>query len=186
MKNSFSNVWLLGLVALFIFAFSGYLAITISYSKAFKVKNEVVSIIERMGGVSSNTTYKVVPSKIGTGNMRLGAGTIQTINLYLNGSAYKVRHGCPLYETTYEWYGVSTLSIDDNTPYEKAQPGKKYYYCLAKRGVNGSGIAKRASYYKVQLFYKMDVPVLGDMFTFRVDGTTKTIYDKGGITEIFR
>ena len=45
MKNAISNVWLLGMVILFILLFSGYLAVSISYSKVFKIKNEVLTII---------------------------------------------------------------------------------------------------------------------------------------------
>ena len=31
-------------------------------------------------------------------------------------------------------------------------------------------------YYDVVLFYRLDFPIIGDLFTFRVDGTTADIY----------
>ena len=46
MKESISNVWLIGLVVSFILIFSCYIAITVDYSKAFKMKNEILSILE--------------------------------------------------------------------------------------------------------------------------------------------
>ena len=53
MKNSITNMWLLSLVVIFIFIFSAYLAITVNYSMAFKIKNEVLDIIEKRKGIFS-------------------------------------------------------------------------------------------------------------------------------------
>ena len=46
MREAFGGSWLLGFVALFIVLFSAYLAVSINYTKAFKAKNKIVSIIE--------------------------------------------------------------------------------------------------------------------------------------------
>lgn len=174
MKNAISNIWLLGLVTLFIFVFAGYLAVTISYSNAFKIKNEVISIIERHNGMSQGVSESV-KSAI-TGDTVTETTAMETINLYLYGMAYKVKGTCP--DTGNDWYGATTL-VDDAKPsvnYEKFVKGKKYYYCFAKNKSDyGSNRSLNTYYYDVVIFYKMDLPVLGDIFTFRVDGTTNDI-----------
>ena len=46
MKGSIGNIWLVGIVITFIFIFSAYITVTMNYSKTFKYKNEILSIIE--------------------------------------------------------------------------------------------------------------------------------------------
>ena len=41
MRESMGATWLFGIVALFIVLFSGFMAYSISYTKAFKTKNEI-------------------------------------------------------------------------------------------------------------------------------------------------
>ena len=47
MKEAMGGTWLTGLVIVFIFLFAGFLAYSISYTKAFRVKNEILNLIER-------------------------------------------------------------------------------------------------------------------------------------------
>jgi len=55
MRESIGGGWLLGIVALFIALFSGYLAVSLNYSKAFKVKNKIVEVLEDYGGFNENS-----------------------------------------------------------------------------------------------------------------------------------
>ena len=52
MRESIGGAWLFGIVITFIFLFSGFLAYSISYTKAFNVKNEVINLIEQNMGLS--------------------------------------------------------------------------------------------------------------------------------------
>lgn len=192
MKHSISNMWLLGLVALFIFVFAGFLAVTISYSVAFKTKNEMLNIIEKHNGLTYSTKTSTKTGEYSNESIITGLGTLQTLNAYLYGMGYKVKASCPSNEQSgtkkIVWYGVKDLKVGDWNSFgsvaEKAQSGTKYYYCLSKyKSVycdKGSTTDTKknmnAVYYKVQIFYKMDLPVLGDIFTFRIDGTTTDIY----------
>lgn len=172
MKNSISNIWLIGLVFLFILLFSSYLAVTISYTAAFKIKNEMLLIIEKHDGFT-NKTGENINSVLKSGKKVKGNfGTFQTIALYLNGSGYRAQGTCPT-----DWYGVNALNYATSSKsafMEKAQNGKKYYYCFTRLKNNESYNAK-ARYYKIKIFYKMNLPVLGDIFTFNIDGTTTEI-----------
>ena len=40
MRESMGGSWLIGIVALFIVLFSGFIAYSVSYTKAFKTKNQ--------------------------------------------------------------------------------------------------------------------------------------------------
>ena len=52
MRESIGGGWLFGIVIVFIFMFSGFLAYSISYTRAFNVKNEVINYIEHNEGFS--------------------------------------------------------------------------------------------------------------------------------------
>ena len=61
-------------------------------------------------------------------------------------------------------YGATDLNSDQ---LEEARPGVKYYYCVKKyKGANTS------KYYQVTVFYKFNLPVVGDASRFSVKGTT--------------
>ena len=186
MKSAISNIWLLGLVALFIFVFAGYLAVTINYTKTFKVKNEMLTIIEKQKGVVNIQTPTSKASIVKTGQtVNSNVGSLQILALYLYGSTYRVTGTCDTHtESGYvnnTWYGVTDLGVPGKgssgpvTPEVKeVKPGSnlKYYFCFARgKGKNGS------TFYRVQVFYKMDLPVLGDIFTYRVEGTTVEIFN---------
>ena len=52
MRESIGGAWLFGIVITFIFMFSAFLAYSVSYAKAFNVKNEVINIIEQNMGIN--------------------------------------------------------------------------------------------------------------------------------------
>ena len=54
MRESIGATWLLGLVIAFIIFFSSFLALSVNYSKAFNVKNNIVDFVEKYEG----NTYK--------------------------------------------------------------------------------------------------------------------------------
>ena len=50
MRESIGGTWLVGIVIVFIVIFTSYLALSVNYSKAFKVKNGIIEIIEENEG----------------------------------------------------------------------------------------------------------------------------------------
>ena len=48
MRESMGGTWLFGIMALFIVLFSGFIAYSISYTKAFKTKNQIINLIEKL------------------------------------------------------------------------------------------------------------------------------------------
>ena len=47
MRESIGGAWLVGIVITFVVLFTSYLALSVNYSKAFKVKNEIISLIAK-------------------------------------------------------------------------------------------------------------------------------------------
>lgn len=188
MKNSITNFWLLSLVVIFIFIFSAYLAITVNYSMAFKVKNEVLDIIEKRKGILLDNSVSTQAAKIGGGTVKVPKSALGVINVYLTGSGYKTRGKCAALDDTRSidtasWYGVKDLTNSSGPVLSYDYPAvnsQKYYWCFRKRQTycgGGCSTGNNDSFiYEVMFFYKMDLPVLGDLFTFRVEGTTDEIY----------
>ena len=187
MKASISSIWLVGLVLVFLLIFSAYIIITVDYSKSFKLKNEVVSIVEKNKGMVYRDG-KVMPSTVKKGvNVVGNLGAIKTINAYLAASSYTAKGSCN-YDTSKSgdsvvWYGVKELAYQrSGSPskgdvFEQAKNGKTYYYCFAKFKTGRSDMEVYDSvYYKVILFYKFEIPVLSELLPVRIEGMTDEIY----------
>ena len=84
----------------------------------------------------------------------------EIIGNYLLDQAYKTKGKC---STEDGWYGAI-----DYTSYEAAEEGKNYLFCIQKETTNNR------IYYNVVFFYKFNLPIIGDITTFRVVGKTKT------------
>ena len=198
MKGSVGNIWLVGIVITFIFIFSAYITVTMNYSKTFKYKNEILSIIEKKKGIRIDSGRDNPDSKIASGKVWVPHSALGTINVFLNGSGYRTMGKCPLENTQGVvsggkeiWYGVSELT-NGSTSYKvekitSANQSKNFYYCFSKKGRNAKKSGSYTTntclndpnipyYYDVVLFYRLDFPIIGDLFTFRVDGTTADIY----------
>ena len=59
MRESIGGAWILGIVMTFIVLFASFLAISINYAKAFKVKNNVVDLIEKNEGMTDNAVSDI-------------------------------------------------------------------------------------------------------------------------------
>lgn len=150
MRESFGSMWIIGLVLIFTLLFSSFLAVSISYSKSFKVKNEVLSFLEKQEGLTDNA--------------------VKLINDYLRNSGYKQKGICEE-----GWIGIREINSGSSREVKEVADGKtKYYYCVKKENISDGAHPFRA-YYKVKLFYKFELPVVGDMFNFQVDGETTDI-----------
>ncbi len=135
MREAIGGTWIFGIVITFIVLFSSYLAISVNYSKAFHVKNEMVSIIEKYEGFNS-TSESVIAN-------------------YIQSYGYGVRGSC----------SDRGEGIDGSDG--------RYKYCISCTSTNDS---LKKSYYTITVFFKLDLPVIGNIFTFPVTGSTKSIH----------
>lgn len=174
MKNSISSIWLVGILMVFILIFACYISVTISYTSSFKMKNEMLNIIEKHKGFTTNVgSYGNAKLEFGGESVVVNSGAFQTINLYLLGNAYTAKGECPKSDEGL-WYGATDLvyKVDrSGSNFEVANANKTYYYCVAKF------VQENNTYYKVRLFYKFEFPVFTEFLSVRVDGMTDEIYN---------
>ena len=75
MKEAIGSTWLMGMIITFIAIFSGFLAYSISYTKAFRVKNEVINIIEKNEGFTFSTHGRIDPNSVDVSTLRNDTST---------------------------------------------------------------------------------------------------------------
>lgn len=147
MRQAIGSTWLMQLVIIFMLIFVAFLALSINYTKAFKTKNELVNMLEEREGIGSGED----------------TGALMLINNYLNYNNYSKRGRCEADE-----YGVSNLN---NASLEAVEEGNRYYYCVKKIPTGTDTLPDRARY-QIRIFFNFSLPVIGDIFTFSVEGTT--------------
>lgn len=143
MREVTGSTWSFQVIISFILIFAAFLSLVIIYSKAYIIKNEALTIVEKYDGISETS--------------------LDILNNYVLAQGYKQKGSCDV-----GWIGVNSI---DKKDYEKIESdnNKKYYYCF-KKNSNGDIV-----YYNIRFFYKFNLPVFGDIMTFRVNGRTKTI-----------
>lgn len=183
MKASVSSVWLVGLIIVFLMVFSAYIIITVDYSKSFKLKNEVLTIVEKNKGMTlySGAQTQTVPSTITGGSVLTHVGAIKTINAFLAASHYTAKGPCNVPKGSQYVYGVKELKYGKGDTWnqigEQVKPNTGYYYCFAKYPTGRAGTeAYDSVYYRIELFYKFEIPILREFLPIRVDGVTDEIY----------
>ena len=149
MRQAIGTTWIMQLVIIFMLIFVAFLALTINYTKAFKIKNELITFIEKNEGISERE-----------------GGTLDLIDNYLLYNNYGVAGTCPSGS-----YGIDNLQ---SPVLKDASNGERYYYCIEKIPTAGASTFNRARY-RVTVFFHFSLPIIGDIFTFSVDGETVDI-----------
>lgn len=142
MREVSGSTWVFQLMIIFILIFACFLCLVINYSKAYRVKNEVLTIIEKYEGVNSTSQ--------------------DIISNYLRGEAYVTTGSCPVDQG---YYGVSLITNN----YEEARAGRSYHYCFKDEYISGG-----LMYYDIIVFYRFNLPIVGDIVTFQVEGRTES------------
>ena len=152
MKESIAQSFIVSLI-LFFFGILVLLYFgSINYSKAYKAKNRIITILEKYGEFNDDK----VRSEIET---NLSNGGYQT-------TTSNVLEKCKKFVPT------STTGSTGNLVYPTdADKNRIYDYCVIEYE---SGLGK---YYQVVTFMKFEVPVVGNMLEFAVKGETKVLYE---------
>lgn len=111
MREVSGTTWTFQLIIIFILIFSCFLTLVLNYSKAYAVKNRMLTTIEKYEGITSESS--------------------KVINNYLTNKGYKTIGKCPS-----EWYGA----VDLDGTYELAEDNKKYYYCFTESNAKSGQI----------------------------------------------
>ena len=119
MREAIGGAWLLGIAVTIIAIFTAYLAFSVNYAKAFKVKDGIVEKIEKYEG------FWGYPGQNGT--------PINEVQIFLNKIAYNNKGVCSkavgignkASTIKTKWVGVDGTSIGKNT-------SKRYTYCVER------------------------------------------------------
>lgn len=151
MREAIGNTFIVNLLLVFLGVMSALLIGSISYSKAYKVKNRIIYTIEKYGGwnvVSPTTGTNLVQAEIESSLKDIG---------YSLALANSVLGGCPNRNGASLVYGGVTSKTT-------------YHYCVYEY-TNEKGI-----YYGVTTFMHFDIPLIGNYIEFPVYGETKSLY----------
>ncbi len=151
MREAIGGTWLVQIVVLFVLLFTGFLCLTINHTKAFNVKNMIVNAIERYDGSDLSN-----PESDPAMNMIVD---------YLKKASYRTVGNCPN-----EYTGFNRDGKLDN---------RNAAFCILKKNVRGESYHPEefpdVSYYRVIVFYQLDLPLFSEAFNFKVTGDTKLI-----------
>ena len=152
-----------------------FLINSITYSKAFKVKSRIVSIIEKYNGICTfqddDRCYKEIEDELT--NMGYSSNISSECKdpkqLVTDDVVYKKDSGI---------YSVDLVYSTNNSGHKYCV--YKYTLCsLAQNGANSYTCSNSHKYYfyKVVAFMHYDIPVIENFLEFEVSGETRTFND---------
>ena len=161
MRESIGSTWIFMLVISFTFIFTGFLVLSLNYSKAYKIKNEVTSIIEKYEGLTNADPYN-------------NKGSIKIINQYLSNSGYNSKGACQIGDyAAHDLYDYSLTEITNTNNKEK------FYYCITIEKNNNC-----TTTFYVKIFYDFNLPILGQLQKQSITGHTTELYNAYLIDEV--
>lgn len=158
MREAIGGTWLFQIVIFFVLLFTGYMCLTINHSKAFSVKNMMVKEIERQEGVNLQNPES--------------DPAITKIVAYLKSASYRTTGTCPDEYTGYNREG----RIDS----------RNAAFCIQEKEVRQEtsrypSEMPQMKYYRILVFYQLDLPIFRSAFNFKVSGDTKILSRSGGL-----
>ena len=150
MRESVGGAWVYGLVLTFVLMFTAFIALAINYNKVFRVKNDVLSFIEKYNGVNSEN--------------------FELINDYLKTSGYSMSGiDCNNYSVEDQTNSTSSY-VEFHDKFIPNEKNNNQNMCI-RRIANGD-----IDNYEIILFFDLKIPVIGDIFKFKVTGKTEDIH----------
>lgn len=159
MRESMGGAWLFGIVIIFVFLFSGFLAYSISYTKAFNLKNKIINYIEEFEGYSE-------------GEGEVGAEGNKHKSVETMAKEY-------VEELGYNYGATEGINCNGRNSGGGRNEIKKYGYCVVKYCSGGDTMSN--TYYKITTYIALKLPVVNLTAKIPISGETRTIYsDTGG------
>ena len=157
MREAIGSTWLIGIVITFIAIFSGFLAYSISYTKAFRVKNEIINIIEKNEGFKSspNDLTNITDTELKEDNTT----AVKEVR-FIKAIGYD-----------YAKFDSSSNPCKEGT----LQTGG---YCLAKYCPTNGETSR--IYYKVTTYISLSIPIINVGINLPISGETKALYNDNG------
>ncbi len=151
MKEAIGGAFLFNIVIAFILLFTGIMTVTINRTKAFNVKENIVASIEDAGGIAYEGRF--LPEEL--------------IDI--------------MAQSSYRAVGDCSIIGDDYTGYDRNGLLSSSESSICIKQVNdhenslGSGKDSLTCYYSIALFYRLEFPMLRELFQFSIIGETKLV-----------
>ncbi len=156
MKNVSESTWSFQIILIFIFIFACFLTLVLTYSKAYTIKNRMLTIIEKYNGITTDSS--------------------EYISNFVSEHSYTGSGKCPE-----GWYGVKDI-YEDVQDFELASDKERYNYCYTIKDANRKSssdpvgwdpsIQGKNVYYEIVVFYKFNLPFIGEIATYKIKGQT--------------
>lgn len=147
MKESIAQAFILNLILFFFVILVLLLFGSINYSKAYKVKNRIITIIEKYGEWGTDAKNEVADNMVKAGYQTTTDGDNKCKKLVNKNGRL-----------------VFPADATDSTG------GRRYDYCVIEYD---SSVGK---YYQVVVYMKFEIPIIGGFLEFPVKGETKALY----------
>lgn len=148
MKESIGSTQLFIIVVVLVLIFAGIMSFTIKRSNAFALKDKIITTIENDDGIKNDTD------------------TIKRIIDEVENLSYRQIGKCQN-----DYYAVSRSG--------ETIKGGSGIFCYKRSGNSGSdgstGGAPQKYYYDVIVFYGLDIPIINENFTFKMESRTKAV-----------
>lgn len=163
MNESVGNSLLLNLVLIIVGVIMLFYVGIISYSKAYRVKDNVIEIVEKYNGYTySNSSPTDVQNEISQSLKQSG---------YSIASGNKINNLCTSGSVARHMSDIMEAGPVENL-HKVPDTVNDYNYCIFK--VNKSAFDS-ANYYVIVTFVHFDFPVIGDRLNIPVYGETKVL-----------
>lgn len=160
MKDAIGGTYLYIIVIAFIALFTTYVSVTTTYSRCFRIKDDIISIIERNHGYNKDKSISEITKLLG----QIG---------------YTNYGDCPNDGST--WLGYNSAGNRTDNKYQG-----KTNYCIAKYVTANSDVKDKknaaaavgmfdSAYYGVAVFFKLEWPIFRNIFNVKIVGETKVI-----------
>ena len=166
MKEAIGGIYSIQALVVFIILVMSLLAYSVNYTKSFKVKNELIHLIEQFEGLTEDSTAKI------DSVLEHYTYNVPNVQLYENMCA----------EMGYQSYTANLPNGTDAVFCVKCD--------LADiKGTQVSGLKYKGSYYSVVTFVNIEIPIISQLFPrtgsfLKITGQTDLIYSSGNNSEI--
>ena len=157
MREPISGAWLIQIVVAFVLLFSGYLALSVNYSRSFKMKNDIVSMIENNQGISG------VHDPI-----------FNSIRDHMNSVGFRAFGRCPVGNG---WHGLPAAG----PPVAVNVANNTFLLCIQAIDVVPADDPQlqQRTYFRIKTFFNLDLPLFNMIFNLNIDGDTRQLNTPG-------
>ena len=152
MREAIGATWIMGIVIVFIALFSGYLAFSVNYSKAFKVKDGIVDRIQKHNGPNQDAIDDIAELMSETGYNSTGR-----CSNFFNDNR------------------LSFIGVTRDNVFPSPSEDDSFNYCIQKVNALNSEGQLNAAYYTVYVFFSLSIPIVNEMSLFNISGETVNI-----------